>query len=130
MRIGKKSKQSEEICPPKVWGQLEQYRKYLSVEEHREVVADAYRSAADILVELRGMANKLGENFPLGEEILAAAVDAKLGVNKNPRLVVLLNKERKDWTQQKQMLRKDDDGNCIFIQDIEISGPFELRAPT
>jgi hypothetical protein len=78
---------------PEVLKQLAAYRRFLTEEEaHLGLVADAYKNTAKLLKKLREMADGLGEKYPLGAEILAAASESELGVDHSPRLVVLNEK--------------------------------------
>ena len=66
---------------PEVLRQLFAYREFLKAENHVELVAKAYSTAAKLMVELRAMADSLGEVYPLGADILTAyKVNASNGI--------------------------------------------------
>jgi hypothetical protein len=53
------------------------------------LVEHAYRSAAGVLVELRALADRCGETFGLGDEIMRASQANKLNVAPLAALIVL-----------------------------------------
>jgi hypothetical protein len=113
---------------PEVLKQLAAYRRFLTEEEaHLGLVADAYKNTAKLLKKLREIADGLGEKYPLGSEILAAASESELSVDHNPRLVVLNEKgvNPKAWGEHADKLRK----SGVFMSIIEEDGPFLLRRP-
>lgn len=113
---------------PEVLKQLAAYRRFLTEEDtHMELVAVAYKNAANLLKKLRDMADDLGEKHPLGAEILAAASEANLGVDHNPRLLVMNEKgvNQTAWAVHAEKLRTAG----VFMTVIEEGGPFQLRRP-
>lgn len=74
---------------PHVLDQLEKYRLFLEQDTHRWRIADAYRSAARIMVALREIADDVGSRRPLGPEIVAASAASELRVAREAALVVL-----------------------------------------
>jgi len=113
---------------PEVLKQLASYRRFLTEERtHLDLVSDAYKNTAMLLKKLRDLADMLGEPHPLGTEILAAASERKLGVDPNPRLLVIDEKGVNPvvWETHANKLKKA--GVSIFT--IEPDGPFEIRRP-
>lgn len=113
---------------PEVLRQLSAYREFLKAENHVELVAKAYSTAAKLLVELRAMADSLGEVHPLGANILAAASASELGVDCGPRLVVLNQKSANQsaWAVHADKLKKVG----VVLTVIEECGPSVLGSPT
>lgn len=74
---------------PHVLDQLEKYRLFLEQDTHCWRIAEAYRSAATVIVALREIADQLGPRRPLGPEIMAASKGDPLRVAREAALVVL-----------------------------------------
>lgn len=81
----------DEVSPetsPHVLGQLRDYRKFIDTPGNRQLVAAAYRNAAQVLVELRRLADAKGPVYALAPEIVAAANGSNLLVRPNARLLI------------------------------------------
>ena len=113
---------------PEVLKQLSDYRKFLNAVGHAQLVANAYRNSAILIVKLREMADALGEVYPLGNEVLGADSSSKLGVDRTPRLVVLnkVNDNQVAWIVHAKKLRDAD----VAMTVIDEGGPYSLRPPT
>lgn len=77
-----------DITSPRVLGQLRDYRRFIEGAGNSELVAAAYSRAANVLCELRTLADSKGQTFPLAPEILAAANNSDLLVRPNARLLI------------------------------------------
>jgi hypothetical protein len=73
---------------PEVVRQLQEYRDFLVQDTHCVRIAEAYRSAAAVLVRLRAVADRIGPTCALGPAIVAAK-DVDLGVAREAALVVI-----------------------------------------
>lgn len=112
---------------PEVLRQLATYREFLKEKKNVELVTKAYRTAATLMVELRAMADSLGEVYALGGDILAAASASELGVDCEPRLVVLNQRSANQtaWAVHAEKLGQVD----VVMTVVEEAGPFVLRRP-
>ena len=70
----------EEDKSPHVLKQLSNYRVFLEQDSHLEQVESAYRNTAELLVELRALADKIGPTLELGPSIIAASQADRLAV--------------------------------------------------
>jgi hypothetical protein len=76
---------------PKVVDQLEQYKKWLGHDKHRELVASTYQNTCRLLVAFHKLAKRVNPGIEeLGPGIIAtAATNApSLLVDENPRLLI------------------------------------------
>jgi hypothetical protein len=70
----------EEDKSPEVLEQLSHYRAFLKQDGHVEQVESAYRNAANFLVKLRKLADKIGPTLALGQSIIDASQADRLDV--------------------------------------------------
>jgi hypothetical protein len=80
--------EASEITSPHVIGQLRDYRKFIEASGNQQLVAAAYRNAAQVLVELRKLADAKGPIHALAPEIVAAANGSDLLIRPNARLLI------------------------------------------
>ncbi len=110
---------------PKVLAQLDQYRDFLSAKDRVDLVAEAYKNTAVLLVQLRSMADKLGEEHPLGPAIIDVAEHSRLTVDCEPRLVVLQDSPQETWAVHEKKLRDRE----VRLQVMEENGSRKLMLP-
>ena len=79
----------EEDKFPHVLKQLSEYRIFLDQDCHREQVGRVYQKTAELLVNLRELADKIGPTLALGDSIKDASKADKLEVERQAALVVV-----------------------------------------
>lgn len=115
---------------PLVLKQLARYAEWLAAPGRAEQLADAYRSACEVLVELRGM-----QEAPVHSLIIEAASGARLIVDPDPRLIIFgFDPERvgEEWTAHKAELEKAGLNGLRLIvasaaEEIDLPGSLELQ---
>lgn len=85
------------VNPPHVIKQIGGYRSYLRSPGTARRLANEYRRVARMLIQLRSYADTLGPAYPLGVNIVAAASATSITVDREPRLVMFLDKTDTTW---------------------------------
>ena len=114
---------------PEVLKQLSDYRRYLAEPEHRKLVGEQYSNAARLTKLLRGMANVIGPDRPLGQTILEAADCNNIAVAELAWLIVI-NEDGANqvaWMKHRAKLETEEERVPMIVLDAPAALEFGSR---
>ena len=110
-------------------GELSDYRRYLAEPEHRKLVGEQYSNAARLTKLLRGMANVIGPDRPLGQTILEAADCNNIAVAELAWLIVI-NEDGANqvaWMKHRAKLETEEERVPMIVLDAPAALEFGSR---
>ena len=115
---------------PRVFEQIDDYRRYLGSLDRRKQVTMAYRNCCRVICDLHAMATGVGMTQPL-DRLIKAAGDpgSSLEIDETPRLVIFhdgKNRNEDAWEKHFRVLR--DRVRVAIVEQGSIRNPLEALA--